>query len=653
MDVKERQKYLVEKLNEYAYNYYVLERPIVSDYDYDVLYDELVKIEEETGVILPSSPTQRVGGEILKGFKKVVHPVKLYSLNKCNDTLGIQKFVEDVNKISPNSRFTVEYKFDGLRIIAKYKNGQLVQASTRGNGSVGEDVTAQVKTIKSVPLSIDYKGELLVAGEGIITIPNLDKYNKTAEEKLKNARNAVAGAIRNLDPKVTSKRNLDVVFYDIISIEDGSLLKTQEEVFEFLKQNKFLTGKLFEVCSTAQEIEQVANKVDKVKAKLDILIDGLVIKLNSLSQREELGFTAKFPKWAIAYKFAPQELTSKLLSVEWNVGRTGKVTPIAHIEPIELAGATVSRATLNNYDDIQRKKVKVNSLVFVRRSNEVIPEILGVAQDTENSQIIEKPTTCPCCGRPLREVGPNIFCTNLSCKDKVINSISHFATRNCMNIEGLSDKIVKTLYENCNVKKFSDLYKLKQEDLINLEGFKDKKINNLLQSIQNSKNPNLNNFIDALGIDGIGEKTAKDLSKKYGSINKLKLATIEDLLTIQDVGEIMAQNIYDYFNNEENLKELDTLYLLGVQVKEQESKTFDTTNPLYGKKVVLTGTLQNYKRSEATQIIESFGGEVVSSVSKNTDIVLAGSDAGSKLQKAESLGISVISEEDFEKLINK
>ena len=267
-DIVNRQKYLVEKLNEYAYHYYVLEKPIVADYDYDVLYDELVKMEEETGVILPDSPTQRVGGETLKGFNKVVHPVKLYSLNKCNDSLGLQKFVEDVNKLCLNPRFTVEYKFDGLRIIVKYKDGQLVQASTRGNGSIGEDVTAQVKTIKSVPLSIDYKGELLVAGEGVITLQNLEKYNKTAEEKLKNARNAVAGAIRNLDPKVTAKRNLDVVFYDIISIEDESLLKTQQDVFDFLNKNKFLTGKLFEVCSTANEIEDIANKVDKVKAKL-------------------------------------------------------------------------------------------------------------------------------------------------------------------------------------------------------------------------------------------------------------------------------------------------------------------------------------------------------------------------------------------------
>lgn len=649
----ERQQYLTKVLNEYAYNYYVLEKPIVSDYDYDVLYDELVALEEETGVILPNSPTQRVGGEVLKGFKKVNHPYKLYSLNKCNNAEGIQKFVADTQKVLPNSKFVVEYKFDGLRIIAKYVDGNLVQASTRGNGIVGEDVTAQVKTIKSVPLTIDYKGELLVAGEGVITLPNLEKYNKTAEEKLKNARNAVAGAIRNLDPKVTAKRNLDVVFYDIIYIQDQNKLKTQQEVNLFLKQNKFLTGKLFEVCSTAEEIEKVATEVDKVKGKLEILIDGLVIKLNSISNREEIGFTAKFPKWAIAYKFEPQELTSTLKHVEWNVGRTGKVTPIAHIEPVELAGATVSRATLNNYEDILRKKVKLNSLVFVRRSNEVIPEILGLAQENKNSKEIEKPTVCPCCGEPLTEVGPNVFCFNSSCPDKVVSSLSHFATRNCMNIEGLSDKIVKTLYDNCGVKKFSDLYKLKKENLINLEGFKDKKINNLLTNIENSKTPNLNNFIDAIGIDGVGEKTSKDLAKRFGTLQNIISASVDDLLKVQDIGEIMAQSIYGYFKNQNNLNELETLFSLGVNVKEKEVVKVSEGSAFLNKKVVLTGTLEKYKRSEASAIIESLGGEVVSSVSKNTDMVLAGSDAGSKLTKAQALGVKVITEQEFETLINK
>jgi len=649
----ERQKYLTDLLNEYAYNYYVLEKPIVSDYDYDVLYDELLALESQTNIILPSSPTQRVGGEVLEGFVKVEHPVKLYSLNKCNDDEGISKFISDVEQVCGKQKYTVEYKFDGLRIIAHYKNGVLVQASTRGNGVVGEDVTEQVKTIKSVPLQIDYKGDLFVAGEGIITISNLEKYNKTATEKLKNARNAVAGAIRNLDPKITAKRNLDVVFYDIISIEDEALIKSQQEVKKFLDENKFLTGKLFEIVDSASQIEEIVKKIDEVKAKLDILIDGLVIKLDNIKNREEMGVTAKFPKWAIAYKFEPQELTSVLKHVEWAVGRTGKVTPTAIIEPVELAGATVTRATLNNYDDILRKGVMLNSLVFVRRSNEVIPEILGLAQKKENSLTIKKPTNCPSCNQSLVEIGPNLFCTNDLCPEKVVSKLSYFASRNCMNIEGLSDKIIKLLYDNNKIKKASDLYKLTYADFDGLEGFKQKKINNILTSIENSKNCNLANFIDSISIDGVGEKTSKDLAKRFLTLDNLKNATLEELVLIKDVGEVIANNIYQFFKDESNLQEINTLISLGINIKQLEQKQIDSSNFFYNKKVVLTGSLQNYKRNDATKIIEDLGGTVVGSVSKNTDVVVVGEEAGSKLDKARALNIPVLSEQQFIDIVSK
>ena len=648
----DRMKELVDILNEYAYCYYVLEKPIVSDYDYDVLYDELLALESELKVVLPNSPTIRVGGEVLEGFKKVVHKQKLYSLNKCNDFAGIEKFVSDIKQVAHDPSFVVEYKFDGLRIIAKYSNGVLTQASTRGNGEVGEDVTEQVKTIKSVPLIIDYKGELLVAGEGVITLQNLEKYNQTAEDKLKNARNAVAGAIRNLDPKVTAKRNLDVVFYDIISIDDDSL-KTQQQVNDFLKQNKFLTGKLFEVVKTSQEIKAIADRVDKVKATLDIQIDGLVIKLNNLKDRDELGFTAKFPKWAIAYKFAPVEMTSILRSVEWNVGRTGKITPTANIDPIELAGATVSRATLNNYEDILRKKVKIGSLVFVRRSNEVIPEILGLAQDREGSQEITLPTLCPCCHSELKRVGPNIFCLNPHCRDKIISKITYFASRNCMNIEGLRDKIVAQLYDSGIVKSIADLYRLQKTDLEGLEGFKDKKIGNIISSIERSKNPDFASFIDAISIDGVGTKTAKDLARRFGTLHNLKHAKKEELLSIKDIGGVIADNIIHYFEDEQNLNMIDELFMLGIKIKEIEYKPVDTSNFFYGKKFVLTGTLEHYKRDDASKIIEENGGSVSSSVSKNTDYVLYGLEAGSKLDKAQALGVKLMTEEEFISLINK
>ncbi len=651
MDSIKRMEELVKVLNDYAYKYYVLDKPIVSDYDYDKLYDELLLLEKTTGKVLPNSPTKRVGGEILQGFKKVVHEEKLYSLNKCNNYEELEKFLADTKKVVPKARFTVEYKFDGLRIVAKYKNGLLVEASTRGNGTVGEDVTEQVKTIRSVPLSIDFKGDLTVAGEGVITLDNLEKYNRSADEKLKNTRNAVAGAIRNLDPKETAKRNLDVVFYDLIKI-DGKDLKTQEEVQEFLKQNKFLTGKLFEVCDDACDIERIIEKVDKIKSTLQISIDGIVIKLNSLLDRDELGYTSKFPKWAIAYKFAPVEATSVLRQVEWGVGRTGKLTPTAIIDPVELAGATITRATLNNYDDILRKKVKIGSLVFVRRSNEVIPEILGLAQEGENAKEIVPPTTCPSCQGELTKNGVNIFCLNPNCREKVIAKLTYFASKDCMNIEGLRDKIVGQLFDKGLVKAIPDLYRLTAKDFEGLEGFKDKKISNILSSIEKSKTCDLAPFIDALSIDGVGQKTSKDLAKKYKNLPSLMSATYDDLITQKDIGLVTAQNIVDFFNNENNVKMIETLQNLGVKIKEIESREVDPNNFFYQKKFVLTGTLANYSRSDATKIIESFGGEVSSSVSKNTFCVVFGTEAGSKLDKALALGVKTLDEDAFQKIIN-
>ena len=650
MDKMKRMEELVNVLNEYAYQYYVLEQPIVSDYDYDVLYDELVALERETGTVLPNSPTIRVGGDVLAGFKKVEHKVRLFSLGKCNDFAGLEKFVSDVRTVVPKATFTVEHKFDGLRIIVEYRDGVLFQASTRGNGYVGEDVTEQVKTIKSVPLAINYKGTITLAGEGVITQQNLEKYNKTAEEKLKNARNAVAGAIRNLDPKVTAKRNVDVVFYDLISSDTP--FESQEQVYDFLKENKFMVGKLFRVCKTVEEIEEIATEVDKVKAALDIQIDGLVVKLNNLKDREILGTTAKYPKWAIAYKFAPLELTSVLRRVTWSVGRTGKVTPTAEIDPVELAGATVTRATLNNIDDIARKKVKLGSLVFVRRSNEVIPEILGIAQDLPGSKDIEKPTTCPCCGEALESVGPNIFCKNPTCRDKVVSKITYFTSRNCMNIEGVRDKIAAQLYDECGVRSVGDIYLLTREKLEKLEGFKDKKIDNLLRNIEKSKTCDLANFLDAISIDGVGEKTSKDLAKRFETLDNLMNATYDDLTQIDDIGDVTATNIVEFFRDENNKKEIENLLARGVKINIPEKKNIDTTNFFFGKKVVLTGSLANFSRAQASKIIEDLGGTVAGSVSKNTDVVLVGEDAGSKLAKAQALGIKTITEDEFKSWAN-
>ena len=646
----EEMKQLVELLNKYAYDYYVLDKPTISDGEYDKLYDKLSKMEKETGVILPNSPTQRVGDVVLENFQKVEHKVRLYSLDKCQSLPELESWVGSVQQKSNKQKFTLEYKFDGLTIVCTYKDGLFVSAATRGNGQIGEDVTAQVKTIKSVPLKIDYKGELIVQGEGIITISNLKKFNeKYPKEALKNARNAVSGAIRNLDSKQTAKRNLDWICYNVCYAQDKTF-KSQEDMFEFLKQNHFKVSP-YKVVTTFDEIEKEINRVDKEKSSLDILIDGMVLKLDDVPSRDEFGYTAKFPKWAMAYKFAPQELSTILKNVVWQVGRTGKITPIAEIEPVVLAGAQVMRATLNNYGDIERKNVEIGARVFVRRSNEVIPEIMGLAERLPNSKKIEKPIYCPCCHTKLIQIGALLFCPNTyGCKEQVVDRLAHFSSRDAMNIEGFSEQTADLIYDKLNVRTFADLYRLKYENLVNLPSFKDKKAINLINSINKSKNVNFENFIFALGISNIGKKTAKDLTKYYPTLEDLKNAKVEDLSNIHDIGDIVANSVVQYFKDEKNLQIIDELISLGVNIIYNTTKVGDL---LQGKTFVLTGTLEKYSRSDATKIIEDLGGKTSTSVSKKTSYVLAGSDPGSKLTKAQMLGITILTEQEFDELIKK
>ncbi len=646
----EEMKQLVELLNKYAYDYYVLDKPTISDGEYDKLYDKLSKMEKETGVILPNSPTQRVGDVVLENFQKVEHKVRLYSLDKCQSLPELESWVGSVQQKSNKQKFTLEYKFDGLTIVCTYKDGLFVSAATRGNGQIGEDVTAQVKTIKSVPLKIDYKGELIVQGEGIITISNLKKFNeKYPKEALKNARNAVSGAIRNLDSKQTAKRNLDWICYNVCYAQDKTF-KNQEDMFEFLRQNHFKVSP-YKVVTTFEEIEKEINRVDKEKSSLDILIDGMVLKLDDVPSRDEFGYTAKFPKWAMAYKFAPQELSTILKNVVWQVGRTGKITPIAEIEPVILAGAQVMRATLNNYGDIERKNVEIGSRVFVRRSNEVIPEIMGLAEILPNSKKIEKPIYCPCCHTKLIQIGALLFCPNTyGCKEQVVDRLAHFSSRDAMNIEGFSEQTADLIYDKLNVRTFADLYRLKYENLVNLPSFKDKKAINLINSINKSKNVNFENFIFALGISNIGKKTAKDLTKYYPTLENLENAKVEDLSNIHDIGDIVANSVVQYFKDEKNLQIIDELISHGVNIIYNTTKVGDL---LQGKTFVLTGTLEKYSRSDATKIIEDFGGQTSTSVSKKTSYVLAGSDPGSKLTKAQILGITILTEQEFDELIKK
>lgn len=648
MDKLERMKELVKTINFHNYNYYSLDNPTISDAEWDKLYDELLLLERETGMVLPASPTKRVGGEMLEEFVKKEHKVPLYSLEKCNQYDKLKDWVENVKKAVKNAKFYVEYKYDGLSIAIKYKNGELVEALTRGNGAIGEDITAQAKTIRTVPLSIDFKGELVVQGECIMKLSELEKYNQTAQEPLKNARNGAAGALRNLDPKVTKSRNLDVVFY-AVNYAENVVFNTQEEMYYFLKEHKFNVEKNISVLESYEDIENAVKNIDSEKYDLDFLIDGAVLKLNNIKSREIFGYTSKFPKWAIAFKFEAQELSTKLNDVVWQVGRTGKITPIGLIEPVVLAGATIKKATLNNYGDIIRKKVKINCYVFVRRSNEVIPEILGVAHYTDEDKEIIAPTICPSCGAVLKEVGANLFCPNYECPAQIKDRITHFVSRDAFNIDGVSEKTVEQLYNECYLRSVVDLYGLTKEQLLGLEGFKDKKADNFITELNKSKNIPLERFIYALGISNIGKKSAKDLVKHFKSLNALMNASLDELNSIFDFGDIMAQNVYDFFRDSKNLNVINQLLQIGVSPIESAHKL--KSQKFENCTFVLTGTLPNLSRDEATKIIEENGGKTSSSVSKNTSYVLVGEDAGSKLDKARKLGVKELNESEFIKML--
>lgn len=643
MNEIERMKELVESINKHNYNYYYLNHPTISDIEYDRLLDELFILEKKTNIVLDNSPTHKVGGEPISEFVKVKHKNKFFSLEKSQ---SLQEIVDwnDRNQRIHNYKFELvcEYKFDGLTVAITYDKGKFVRAVTRGNGIIGEDVSSQVKTFKSVPLTIPYMGYVEIQGEGIMKLSVLENLNKNLEIPLKNARNAAAGAIRNLDPKVTASRRLDYFAYNINYIE-GKTFKTHLEEIEFLKENGFLVVDLGRVVTNFDEIKAVIDEVDKTKNSLDFLIDGLVFKINNNADRDVLGATDRFPRGAIAYKFEAEEISTILNNVIWQVGRTGKVTPIAELEPVELAGATVSRATLNNFNDIIKKNVSINSRVFVRRSNEVIPEITGLAEEYSNSIKIECPTNCPSCNSILETIGANIFCKNKNgCFEQIVDRLTHFTSRDAMNIDGLSIKTIETLNNKFNIAYPYQLYTLKPEDLEGLEGFKDKKINNLINSIKASKVVDWASFIYAIGILNIGKKTAYVLSKKYNSLEELKQATEEDLVNIQDIGEIVAKNIVDYFKDEDNLNNINKMLELGVTIKFPNLE--NSNSQFKNKKIVLTGGLDNFGRSELTKILQDKGADVVSSVSKNTDLVIAGHDAGSKLAKAQSLNIEIIDE---------
>ena len=640
---------MVAQLNKWAYEYYVLDNPSVPDIEYDALYDQLVLLEKQTGVVLPDSPTRRVGGEPLKNFVQHTHLKRLYSLDKVQSFGELKEWVDKVNKAVGEVEFTVELKYNGLTINVTYRDGNFVGASTRGNGVVGEDVTEQVKTIRTVPLTIPFKGVCELQGEGIMRLSVLDKYNAThPDDALKNARNAAAGAIRNLNPKTTAERNLDVVFYSN-GYEEGLNANSQTQLVDFLKSCGMLTNFVFEKATSFEQIRAIIEKIGEKRSSYDFLIDGVVIKVNDFALREELGYTDKFPKWAVAYKFDAEQVTTELLDVEWQVGRTGKLTPIGKLNAVELCGATIQRATLNNYGDITRKQLKKHALVFVRRSNDVIPEVLGAAE--VGGEEIAKPTHCPACGSALHEVGAHLYCVNAEhCRPQIVARITHYCSKNACDIEGISDKTVELLVDKLGVKSVADLYTLTVDDLLQLEGFKLKKAQNVVNAVEKSVGVGLSQFIFALGLDNVGTVTARDLASRFCSVESLSKATVEQLTAINGVGDVVADGIVQFFNETQNLEIIARLKEIGIDPTYEQKISVGAFS---GKKVVLTGSLARYTRGQASKLIEERGGEIASSVSKSVNLVIAGADAGSKLDKARALGIDVIDEAAFEEMLSK
>ena len=646
----DRMHELVQKLNEYAYRYYVLDDPVISDGEYDKLYDELVALEKQTGVVLPDSPTIRVGDKPLSKFNQVVHRGKLFSLDKCQSKEEMRAWLD---KLSVNGKMplcSVEYKFDGLTINLTYENGVLTRAATRGNGEIGEEVTMQVRTIKSVPLSIPYKGVIEVQGEGIMTLSALAAYNARPDVvPLKNARNGVAGAIRNLDPKVTADRKLDMICYNVNYMDDGNF-PDGKAMLAFLRENNFKLSDYCRYCSTPDEVMAALDEIESRRDSLDFLIDGAVVKVDNTAMREELGYTQKFPRWAMAFKFAPEEATTTVRDVIWQVSRTGKLNPLAVLDPVDLAGVTVSRATLSNISEIRRKDIRIGSRVFIRRSNDVIPEITGVAEHTENSREIVPPAVCPACGAPVVQDGIFVKCSNTrACANTIISALSHFCERDAMDIEGLSDKTLELLYGLNKVKAFHDIYALKQEDFDEVEGFRDKRTGNLLAAIEKSKMTTLARFLYAIGIPNIGKKSAGQLEEEFRTLDAVMNASKEDFAALDDFGDIMAEGVKAYFDDEHNRREIELLLKAGVTFIQKQV----TEGVFSGKEVVLTGALVSMKRGKAKEEIEKRGGSVAESVSKAVNLVIVGEDAGSKLAKAEKLGIPTISEGEFLKMLEE
>ena len=665
MDIQEKIKKLRKEIELYSYYYYVEDNPKVEDYEYDALFKELQKLENEhPELITPDSPTQRVGG-ISEKFDTVAHKNRLYSLDNANNDEELTKWYERVlkdttglegqmNLFMPKIPLACEYKIDGLAVSLTYVNGIFTQGLTRGDGVMGEDITNNLKTIKAIPLKLFEPINVEVRGEVYMPVQSFEKLNakqlEMGQKTFANPRNAAAGSIRQLDPKITASRDLSIFVYGGI-FEKKDAPKSHSETMEKLSKLGFRTNKVSVVQGIDEAIE-FCKKTDLVRHNLNYATDGVVIKVDEIAKQEELGFTSRVPKWAIAFKFPPEEVWTDLESIEFSVGRTGIVTPVANLKPVLLAGSTVSRASLYNFDEIKRLNVQVGDRALVKKAAEIIPKVIRV-EKTANSKPFELPKTCPCCGSTLKEVEGEValYCPNKNgCSAQIKGRIEYFVSKNAMDIDGLGESIISQLVERKMVYTYADLYKLTYEQLLELDLIAEKSAQNLLEAINNSKNTKLPKFLNALGIRLVGKESADILAQNFKDIEALKAANIEDLSTIDGIGEKMAKSIYDYFHNEQNLKTLDEVLKLGLVLENTYRK--EENLKFKGLSFVLTGTLEEFSRDKAQEILKSLGAKTPNSVSKNTNYVIAGANAGSKLTKAQNLGIKILNEQEFKELIS-
>ena len=657
LKAKSRHEELVKILEKYSYEYYVLDAPTVTDAEYDDKLDELTKLESlYPELITRNSPSQRIIGQVLTGFSKIHHKNQMLSLGDVFNLEELKtwyfKLLENVHR--DHLDFNAELKIDGLAMSLVYENGELLYCATRGDGMVGEDVTTNVLTIPSIPTRIPIKERLEIRGEVYMpkaSFIELNKLKKEANEPLfANARNAAAGSIRNLDSNIAKSRKLDAWWYYLEEPERFNI-KTHEEALNFIKSLGFKVNPERRVVHNFQEVENYVNEFTKKRNDLAYDIDGIVLKVNDFNLYDEIGYTAKTPKWAIAYKFPPEEVITKLKDIIFTVGRTGKITPNAVLEPVRVAGSTVQRATLHNEDFIKDKDLMINDYVILRKAGDIIPEVVTpILNRRDGTQIpFEMITNCPDCGEKLVKIEAMHFCLNKNCPSRKIESLIHFASKDAMDIEGMGEKVCEQFFNEKFIQSIPDIYKLEQykENIIEIDGWSNKSIDSLIEAITKSKKNSLEKLLFGLGIKEVGSKMAKVLAKFFKSINKIKEASVEDLLKITDIGEVCAKSIHNYFKDEENLNILNELEQLGVNFEYLGSNVIDESNYFFNKKIVLTGTLTKYGRKEATEILENLGAHVAGSVSKVTDLVIYGAEAGSKLDKANKLGVKTMNEEEF------